>query len=227
MKEPSRPEFTDGETCWTLIRAAADGSHSAVNEFANRYEPVVRKCLQGRWVGSSGNKLVDDAVQEVFVECIRPGGVLARAESGYPGGFRAFLYGVVRNVMRRFEARPDLRPLTKYDVMADESSVGQVFDREFARAIMKEASVVQARMAEARGTDSVRRVELLRARFHDNMPIREIAKQWDVDPAWLHREYAKARDEFRAALLHVIATQQPLATDAENERTCQELLGML
>lgn len=221
------PPAVAGETSWTLIKAAAEGSRSAANEFALRYEPVVRKCLQARWVRASGNKLIDDAVQDVFVECIRPGGVLARADKGYPGGFRAFLYGVVRNVMRRFEARPELQPLTDHEAIADESSLGRVFDREFARAVMKEASVVQARLAESRGPASVRRVELLRARFHGDLPIREIAREWAVDPAWLHHEYAKARDEFRAALLKVIATHQPQATDAENEHTCKELLGML
>ena len=227
MNDPNPLYFPERETCWTLIRAAADGSRSAIDQFANRYEPVVRKCLQARWSGSDGNRMVDDAVQEIFVECIRPGGVLAKAESGHTGGFRAFLYGVIRNVMRRCEARRELRPLVNPDLIDDESSLSAIFDREFALAAMKEASVIQARLAETQGPAQVRRVELLKARFQDDLPIRAIAKQWAVDPAWLHREYAKARDEFRAALLEVVATQQPLATAAENEATCKDLLGML
>ena len=136
------------------------------------------------------------------------GGVLARAESAYSGGFRAFLVGVIRKVMRRCEARRELRPFTQQDVAADGPSLGKVFDREFGLAVMRVASAVQSRIAESQGPAPMRRVELLRARFHDKLPIREIAKRWTVDPAWLHREYAKAREEFHAALLEVIATQQ-------------------
>lgn len=227
MNDPANSQFAERETCWTLIRAAADGSRSAIDQFANRYEPVVRKCLQTRWAGSNASKLIDDAVQEIFVECIRPGGALAKAERGHQGGFRAFLFGVIRNVMRRFEARRPLRTPVIEEPIDDESSLGKVFDREFALAVMKEASVVQARIAESQGPAPLRRVELLQARFHDDLPIREIAKRWAVDPAWLHREYAKAREEFRAALLEVIATYQPFATAAENEATGKELLGML
>jgi hypothetical protein len=39
----------------------------------------------------------------------------------------------------------------------------------------------------------VRRVELLTLRFHEAMPIREIARLWGVDAASLHHEYAQAR----------------------------------
>ena len=50
---------------------------------------------------------------------------------------------------------------------------------------------------------------LLRLRFHEELPIREIAARWQEDPARLHHEYATARDEFRTALRAVVAFHQP------------------
>ena len=52
---------------------------------------------------------LDDVTQEVFVECFRTGGVLEAAGSGRVPRFRAFLYGVIRNVARRVESRPECR----------------------------------------------------------------------------------------------------------------------
>src|SRR5262245_53103142 len=88
-------------TCWTVIHAAAAGSARDREEFARRYGPVVRTYLASRWRSSPCLQQLDDAVQEVFVECFRPDGVLARAERDR--GFRPFLYGVARNVARRIE----------------------------------------------------------------------------------------------------------------------------
>lgn len=59
------------------------------------------------------------------------------------------------------------------------------------------------------------------------LPIREIAERWHEDTAKLHHEYATARDEFRAALLHVIAFHHPGAPTVELDRACSELLGLL
>ena len=62
----------------------------------------------------------------------------------------------------------------------------------------------------------MRRVELLTMRFQRGLPIRHIADEWNVDAAILHREYAKARDEFRMALREVIRFHHS-GTDAEIE----------
>ena len=227
MPLPGSSRLSENETCWTLIHAAADGSPSALSNFAERYQAVARKSLESRWSRSRRIDWIDDAVQEVIVECIRPGGALSKADSHFSGGFRAYLFGVTRNVMLRYETRPLPGQLDREDFVADELTVGQVFDREYARSIMKDASQLQRRLAEAKGNGAVRRVELLHARFSDGMPIRAIAELWCVDPAWLHHEYSKARSEFLSALLDVVAASQPSATHAENQATCKELLGML
>ena len=93
-------------TCWTGIRAAAAGSAGDREEVARRYLAVIRAYLAARWRGSPLRPDLDDAVQEVFVECFRQGGALEAAGAGRVPSFRAFLYGVVRNVARRFESRP-------------------------------------------------------------------------------------------------------------------------
>lgn len=92
-------------TCWTMIEAAAKGSQREREVFARHYLSVIRSYLTARWGDSALLQLIDDAVQEVFVECFRSDGPLARADRARAGGFRPFLFGVVRNVARRFENR--------------------------------------------------------------------------------------------------------------------------
>jgi RNA polymerase sigma-70 factor (ECF subfamily) len=214
---------TPESTCWTVIRAAAAGSPAGRDELARRYFGVVRAYLAARWRDSARRPDLDDAVQEVFVECFRQGGALEAAGAGRVPSFRAFLYGVVRNVARRFEIRPLRAAGPLPDVAAHEESLSLLFDRTWAQAIMAEAARWQRRRAEERGPEAVRRVELLRLRFEDNLPIREIAKRWGVPAAGLHHAYALARQEFKAALLEVVAFHHP-GSPAEVE---QEAAGLL
>jgi RNA polymerase sigma-70 factor (ECF subfamily) len=217
---------TAESTCWTVIRAAAAGSATDRDELARRYLGVVRSYLAARWRGSPLRHDLDDAVQEVFVECFRQGGVLHAAVDGRVPGFRAFLYGVVRNVARRFETRaaPAASPLP--EIQDDEPSLSRLFERAWAQAIMAEAARLQRRWATERGPDAVRRVELLRLRFEESLPIRAIAERWGVPAARLHHTYALARREFRAALLEVVAFHLP-GSPAEVEQEAASLLTAL
>ncbi len=213
-------------TCWTVIRAAAAGSPADRDELAHRYLAVVRAYLAARWRGSLLRPDIDDAVQEVFVECFRQGGALEAAGSGQVSSFRAFLYGVVRNVARRFESRPMRAAVPLPEIEANEESLSRLFERTWARAIMTEAAQLQRRRASERGPESVQRVELLRLRFEDGLPIRAIAERWGVTAAELHRAYARARQEFRAALLEVVAFHHP-GSPAEVEQEAASLLMSL
>ena len=96
-------------TCWTMIEAAAKGSQPDRDLFAKNFLPVVRSYLTARWKSGALLAMCDDAVQDVFVECFRSGGPLARADRERAGGFRPFLFGVVRNIARRFEERQEQR----------------------------------------------------------------------------------------------------------------------
>jgi RNA polymerase sigma-70 factor (ECF subfamily) len=165
-------------TCWTVIRAAAAGIPAHREELARRYLGVVRAYLAARWRGSGLRADLDDAVQEVFVECFRRGGALETAGAGRVPSFRPFLYGVVRNVARRFESRPTPAAGLLPEVQADEPSLSRLFERTWAQGIMAEAAQRQRRRAGARGPEAARRVELLRLRFEEGLPLRTIAERW-------------------------------------------------
>ena len=111
-------------------------------------------------------------------------------------------------------------------VPADDTRLSRAFDRAWARALMAEAAARHAEDAERAGEAAVGRVELLRLRFHDGLPVREIARRRGCHPDVVHRDYARARQEFRAALAAVVAFHHP-GTPAEVERTCTELLDLL
>jgi RNA polymerase sigma-70 factor (ECF subfamily) len=220
-------------TCWTIIRGAAAGDRDDRDRFAGRYEPVVRAYLAARWRDSPHRQDVDDAVQEVFADCFRAGGALDRLDPGRPGGFRAFLYGVARTAALRVEAArargKERAPVEASDLdrVADtETRASVAFDRAWALALLREAAERQAEHAEQAGGPARRRVELLRLRFHDGLPVREVARRWGCDPDAVHREYARARREFKGALCEIVASYHP-GTPAEVERECAGLLALL
>src|SRR5262249_23588603 len=124
----ARAMSTSESTCWTVVRAAAAGSPADRDEVGRRYLGVVRAYLGARWRDSALRPELDDAVQEVFVECFRQGGALETAGAGRVPGFRAFLYGVVRNVARRFESRPRRPAGPLPEIAANEASLSQLFD---------------------------------------------------------------------------------------------------
>jgi RNA polymerase sigma factor (sigma-70 family) len=223
----------EDSTCWTLLRDAAAGSGTSRAEFAARYAPVVRAYLAVRWRASKLIHELDDTVQDVFIECLRDGGLLDRVQADRPGGFRAFLYGAVRNVALRAEAqrarqlaREPMDVVDLQGIPGREEALSRVYDRAWAKAVVREAAERQSVLAAQRDEAALRRVELLRLRFHEGMPIREIARLWGLDAAALHHEYARARQEFRSALRDVIAFHQPESPD-DVDRECAQLLSLL
>ena len=224
MMEPS--------TCWTLIHAAAQGDSTGQEELFRRYEKPIRAYLIARWKGTPFVELLEDTIQQVFLECYRKGGALERLDPHRLGGFRAYLYGIVRNVARHGERRAgkSFGQVTEQELLrqlpVDESSLSKVFDRAWAKALVLEARRALHRRAVGLDEAARRRVQLLRLRFHDNLPIREIARLWQTDPKQLHREYAKAREEFRQTLKDVVAEHCP-GTPQEIDTQCRELLDLL
>jgi RNA polymerase sigma-70 factor (ECF subfamily) len=216
-------------TSWTLIDAAARGSEAHRAAFVERYRPLLEAYFGARWRHSALQSEVEDAVQEVFLQCIRKDGVLARADQGRPGGFRAFFYGVARNVGLKFETKRRAGRLDSGEVDAlasDEESLSKVFDRSWASMIVRQAADLMSEAAIGKDDAARKRVELLRLRFGDGLPIREIARRWQVDAKALHRQYARAREEFLAALKDVVGRHQP-GTAGEVEVECGRLLALL
>src|SRR5436305_9177091 len=113
---------TSESTCWTVIRGAAAGNSVDRAALARRYLGVVRAYLAARWEGSALLADLDDAGQDVFVECFRQGGVLDAAAAGRVPSFRAFLYGVVKNVARRFESLSAGPAVLPSDLAANEET---------------------------------------------------------------------------------------------------------
>ena len=228
------PDVGDrSSTCWTVIEAAAAGGAPAREEFAVRYAPLVRTYLLGRWRGRAMQSDLDDAVQDVFLDCFREGGALGRVDSSRPGGFRAFLYGVVRNVARRFEERrAEARrrggadPVVLEDVPEEGESPSEAFDRAWAMGLLREAADRHAARGRRDGEEGWRRTEILRLRFREDLPLREIARRWGMDPDRIHREYARARREFEEILLEVVGFHTA-GTPGEVRREAERLLGLL
>jgi RNA polymerase sigma-70 factor (ECF subfamily) len=189
---------TPESTCWTVIRGAAEGDPASRERFARTYGPVLCAYLAARWRHSPCRQELEDAVQEIFLACFRSDGVLHRADPGRAGGFRPYLYGVTRHVAQRVEERRRRQSAGQAPAEADLEQVAdagkdleRVFDRAWAGALLQEAAARQAEQAQVRGAEAQRRVELLRLRFHEGLPIREIARRWQADAAVLHHQYAR------------------------------------
>lgn len=222
------------ETCWTLVEDAAAGEDGARDAFARLYLPVVNAYLRARWAGNRLQDDVDDAAQEIFVDFMKPNGALARVRRDHgDGGFRAFLFGVARNVARRYEERAGRRAAKEAHLdsayerqPAPDDSPSRAFDVAWARALMRAARERHAREAEQQDDGAIARVELLRLRFREGLPIRRIAERWGEEPAIVHRQYARARQEFAKALYETVALQSG-GTPAAIRRECERLLSLL
>lgn len=218
------------KTSWVLIRAAADGEQAARDEFANRYMYLVRHWFGARWRGGPLAQSVDDAAQEVFLQCFGDNGPLERVDPDRNGGFRAFFYGVIRRVALKFEENrkrqqkhKDPKGFHPEQIDNDETSLSSLFDRAWAKSLMAQAWELNEERAKEQGEDYLKRVELLRLRFQDDRSIRDIAATWKVDPVHVHRAYARARKEFKRVLREVVGLHEH-GTEEQLEETCNQIL---
>lgn len=221
------------QTCWTLIHDAARGDAGARELFVRRYLPCVRAYLFARWKGGSLEGDVDDAVQEVFLNCFRAGGALEQLEPDRSSGFRAYLYGVTRNAARHAEthrARESKRRTPNSfhpeSMPRREEALSKAFDRAWAQSVLGEAMALLTARAVHEGATASRRVELLRLRFEAGVPIRDLARRWGDDPARLHTEYGKARREFVGVLREVMGLGESCPPERVKDE-CQHLLALL
>lgn len=219
------------DTCWTVLRAAAAGDALARATFARSYAATIRGYLQARWRGGPLQSEIADATQEVFVECLKSGGVLERADASR-GDFRGLLFGVVRNVARRFEQRAAqpgrIRPEDSawlQQVVADDAGQSTLFDRSWAQAIVREAKRRHRELALGDGGAGGRRLELLERRFGGDEAIRHIAASWGLPAQDVHRDYRRARAEFYRCLRDVVAFHAMAGADLDAE--CLRLLTLL
>jgi RNA polymerase sigma factor (sigma-70 family) len=221
------PRVGQPDTSWTMIDSARQGDRGARERFARRYGEVVRAYFAARWRAGALEAEVDDAVQDVFVDCLRQDGALGRIDPGRP--FRPFLHGVARTVALRFEQRrgkQDAGALSAEELEARDTRLSVAFDRAFAVELMQEATELQKTRARAAGGVKLRRVELLELRFQEGLSIAEIARSWKEEPSRLHHLYADAREDFRECLRETVARRNG-GTAAELERECDWMLAVL
>ena len=221
------------ETCWSIVEGAVRGDPEARETFARTYLQVVRNTLHFRWRQGPLSDRVEDAVQDVFMDCFRKEGALGRVDRER-GGFRNFLHGVVRFVALRYEERGgplrrEFQPPSSFDasdVPSEDEGLSKIFDRSWAQALLARAVERHRQWAVTEGEASLRRFELLKLRFQEGLPIREIAARWELHPTFVHREYKRAREEFKRAMKREVAFHQPGAPAAV-ERECEKLLSLL
>ena len=224
--------MSEDTTSWGLIRDAAGGDTLRRDAFVRRYEAAVRAWFLSRWRDGPLTSDVEDAVQEVFVDCFRDGGARGRAQPDRGGGFRAFLFGVAHKVALRHERRVARRreqtPSSgAFDALASsELSSSRAFDRAWAHAVVLRAMARFVATQREKGPRHERRVEILRQRFELDRPIRDIATALGLDAPLVHKEYARARQDFRSALVAEVRDMRPGEVfDAEAE--CVRILGLL
>lgn len=221
------------ETCWTVLRAAADGDTAARSTFARNYAAPIRAYLTHRWHGRPLLCDIEDAAQETFVESLKPGGVLERADSDR-GDFRGLLYGVVRNVARRFEERAarayarDANESVYLDELPHQAeALSRVFDRAWAQSLMRESVLSHQQHADGGDADAQRRFRVLRMRHDDGLEIREIAAALgEPHVATVHNDYRQARRAFAVHLRQVVAKHTG-ARDSAIDKECRRLTELL
>ena len=217
---------------WSLIGRAAAGDAAAREVFSRTYQPVLRGFLEARWRGTPWAEHVDDALQEVFLECLRGDGALARADAAR-GNLGGFLFGVTRNIALRFEERA--RRNRSRDqalgsaielVSSREPTLSVMFDQKWAQTLVRLAGERMREMAR-HGSEGARlRAELLRLRFGEGLPIREIAAHWQAEPRRLHKAYEKARTEFQLCLRRIMAEHGALPEN-DPDAAVDRLLDLL
>lgn len=220
-------------TSWTLILGAAAECSADRDAFCLRYAPVISAYLAARWRLPGDHPTVSDAVQDVFVQCFKDGGVLDKVDPQRPGGFRAFLYGVVKNVAlmaERAQARRRERGedsvLSLDQIERDEATLSQAYDRAWALLVTREAGELMIRRVAEREDGGVR-ARVLELKYDEGLPPRDISAQLGVDVEVVYRIVRLSRKEFRTALVEVMGGYHPGASEEELEGRCADLLGLL
>lgn len=220
-------EALDAADTWKLVEAASAGDESARHTFARRYEDAIRRWLWFRWHRTPLRGFVDDAVQDVFVECFRPRGALDRVDPNLaPHGFTAFLRGVVQHVACRIE-RSEARNFHRGRRLLEGSATTaparlgspEQLDRRWALSCIRTALLQLDRMSPCCG-HSLR--EFLHLHFEKGLNVRTIAALWRQPSPRVHEMRRRACRCFRECLLRV-------AHDGEHDgpQMGPELLSLL
>lgn len=210
MPQPLQPLHAPADADWQLARAAATGDEEARTQFWNRHVRAVHLWLWFRWRHSSLRGFVDDATQEVFLECFRPGGALAHLEVDKAAhGVVAFLRGVVRNVAHRLE-RTQQRQLAHRRQLREAMPMQPANGDDAAERIDtawqhgQVAAALSRLDREEAGASPHSLRAFLKAHFEDGLPVHTIAAAWQMKPEHVHELRRRACRRFRDCLLRVM-----------------------
>jgi RNA polymerase sigma-70 factor (ECF subfamily) len=216
-----------------MILGAAARQPADQERFVMRYTPLIKAYLAARWKLPVQHEDVSDASQEVLLQCFREHGALETVDPGAGSGFRAFLYGVTRNVAAMTERKWSRLKETQashsgvFELANDEASLSHVFDRGWAEVVVREARSLLHRRSLMRGGSSALRARGHELRYQEGLPPRDIAPRLGLDVKKIYRLLEDAQIDFQEALLEVMASEAPNASRAELERKCVDLLLLL
>ncbi len=145
------------------------------------------------------------------------------------GGFRAYLYGITRNVattLRTARLRDAGENTELEGASSDEATLSEAFDRAFAQATVREARHVMA-MHAANDPAAAMRLLALELMYEEGLPSREVASRLGLEPVAVYPLLTRARNDFKDALMQVMAENHPGETLPELERRCQSVLSAL
>jgi DNA-directed RNA polymerase specialized sigma24 family protein len=191
---------------WALVGLVGEDHREARREFAFRYDKFVRRVLAKRWLGTAYRNHFDDAVQDVFVECFKPGGVLEKADRTRGGAFRSLLFRVTCHVAARFERAHHRDSRIEANDFADTSGQDNDAYRQLTREEVGEV---------VRG--AIRRMQ---------QKIIHLAAGDTQVAGTLHRQHSKAKLEFQSFLGEVVEETYRVPPEEVSE-ILQELLSVL
>jgi RNA polymerase sigma factor (sigma-70 family) len=194
---------------------------------------MIKAYLAARWRLPIQHEDVGDASQEVLLQCFRQDGALESVDPAHASGFRAFLYGVTRNVAAMTERKWARRRETQaahsgvFEQADDEGSLSHVFDKAWAEVVVREARSLLQRRAMMRGGTAALRARALELRYQGGLPPREIAPHLGLEVKQVYRLLEDGQVDFQEALIDVMAAQVATTSREELERKCSDLLLLL
>lgn len=211
--------------------AAGAGESAARERFARTYHGLIRAYLAARWRLPPTSDAIDDASQEVFVQCFKQGGALLGVDPRGPARFRSYLFAIVKHVADRIERSNGVRrtpqegaPHELDDLSAHDATLSRVFDRAWVGTVTRSAWLLMTSRLQSGDRDRLRVLDL---RFKEGLAPAAIAARLDIDVNLVYQQLRNAKRDFRSALVEVVGSYHPGATKAEIEARCVDLIDLL
>lgn len=199
---------SDDLRSWQEALAAARGDAAARAVFWLHHVRRIHAWLWLRWRHGTLRSSIDDATQEVYLECFRPGGAFAHFDPARAHhGVLPFLHAVVRNVAQRFERSRRRERAHQIDYAVEHTTFADAplttsgdatIDRERLAAALDHLDDGDP---EPGGPHSLR--TFVRLHFEEGRPVREIARAWQAPPTLVHELRRRACRRLRACLRRI------------------------